>query len=58
MDDTTNVIEINKLSKYYGKSRGIVEVSFDVRQGEIFGFIGPNGEPVVWIPLCSTNFLN
>lgn len=37
------VIEINKLAKYYGKSRGIEEVTFDVEEGEIFGFIGPNG---------------
>lgn len=38
-----NVIEISKLTKYYGKARGIIDVSFAVRQGEIFGFIGPNG---------------
>ena len=38
-----NIIEINKLSKSYGKSRGIVDVSFNVEEGEIFGFIGPNG---------------
>lgn len=38
-----NVIEINQLRKYYGKSRGIEDVSFQVEQGEIFGFIGPNG---------------
>ncbi|KUG05127.1 abc transporter, atp-binding protein [hydrocarbon metagenome] len=38
-----NVIEIKQLSKYYGKARGIVEVSFNVQEGEIFGFIGPNG---------------
>ncbi|NJD60474.1 MAG: ABC transporter ATP-binding protein [Anaerolineae bacterium] len=38
-----SVIEVNKLTKYYGKSRGIVDVSFNVDQGEIFGFIGPNG---------------
>ena len=38
-----NVIEINKLSKYYGKARGIIDVSFNVEEGEIFGFIGPNG---------------
>jgi ABC-2 type transport system ATP-binding protein len=37
------VIEINKLTKYYGKSRGIIDVSFNVEEGEIFGFIGPNG---------------
>ena len=38
-----NVIEINKLTKYYGKARGIIDVNFDVAEGEIFGFIGPNG---------------
>ncbi len=38
-----SVIEVNKLTKYYGKSRGIVDVSFEVEEGEIFGFIGPNG---------------
>ena len=36
-------IEINKLTKSYGKARGIIDVSFDVEEGEIFGFIGPNG---------------
>jgi ABC-2 type transport system ATP-binding protein len=38
-----NVIEVNKLTKYYGKARGIIDVSFQVQEGEIFGFIGPNG---------------
>jgi ABC-2 type transport system ATP-binding protein len=37
------IIEVNHLTKYYGKSRGIVDVSFNVEEGEIFGFIGPNG---------------
>ncbi|MEL7655527.1 MAG: ABC transporter ATP-binding protein [Bacillota bacterium] len=38
-----NVIEIKNLTKNYGKSRGIIDVSFNVEEGEIFGFIGPNG---------------
>jgi len=38
-----NIIEIKNLTKYYGKSRGIEDVSFNVEEGEIFGFIGPNG---------------
>ncbi len=38
-----SIIEVNNLTKYYGKARGIVDVSFKVDQGEIFGFIGPNG---------------
>lgn len=38
-----NVIQTNKLSKYYGKERGIIDLDLQVEQGEIFGFIGPNG---------------
>ncbi len=38
-----SIIEVSKLTKYYGKARGIVDVSFNVEEGEIFGFIGPNG---------------
>jgi ABC-2 type transport system ATP-binding protein len=37
------VLEINHLSKYYGRSRGIEDISIEVNQGDIFGFIGPNG---------------
>ncbi len=38
-----NVIEISNLTKIYGKSRGITDVSFTVEEGETFGLIGPNG---------------
>jgi len=38
-----SIIEISNLTKYYGKSRGIIDVSLNVEEGEIFGFIGPNG---------------
>lgn len=38
-----SIIEVSHLTKYYGKSRGIIDVSFNVNEGEIFGFIGPNG---------------
>ncbi len=38
-----NIIEIKNLTKYYGKSKGIEDVSLDIKEGEIFGFIGPNG---------------
>ncbi|MGO1368170.1 MAG: ATP-binding cassette domain-containing protein [Senegalia sp. (in: firmicutes)] len=38
-----NIIEINSLTKYYGKSIGIEDVNLKVFEGEIFGFIGPNG---------------
>jgi ABC-2 type transport system ATP-binding protein len=38
-----NVIEAHALTKYYGSSRGVVDLTFDVRPGEVFGFLGPNG---------------
>ena len=37
------VIEIKKLKKYYGKIRGVEEVSLNIKKGEVYGFIGPNG---------------
>lgn len=36
-------IEIQKLTKYYGKSRGIIDLDLTVDPGDFFGFIGPNG---------------
>lgn len=38
-----NAIEIKNLTKFYGKSRGVIDVNLEVKEGEIFGFIGPNG---------------
>ncbi len=37
------VIETVDLTKYYGKARGIKQLTFSVDEGEMFGFIGPNG---------------
>lgn len=39
----TIMIEAKKLTKYYGKSRGIIDIDLEIKKGEIFGFIGPNG---------------
>jgi ABC-2 type transport system ATP-binding protein len=39
----TAIIETEKLTKWYGKSRGIIEVDLNVEAGEVFGFLGPNG---------------
>ncbi|UCE19500.1 MAG: ABC transporter ATP-binding protein [Gemmatimonadota bacterium] len=36
-------IETEGLTKYYGKDRGIIDLNLKVNEGEIFGFIGPNG---------------
>lgn len=37
------VLETNSLTKYYGKERGIIDVSISINSGEVYGFIGPNG---------------
>ena len=38
-----NAIEINGLTKYYGKARGITDMELTVKEGEFFGLMGPNG---------------
>ena len=37
------VLKINNLTKYYGKVKGIENLSLSLNEGEIFGLIGPNG---------------
>jgi ABC-2 type transport system ATP-binding protein len=37
------VIQIQNLTKYYGKTLALDSVDLEVEQGEVFGFIGPNG---------------
>ncbi len=37
------VIVAEGLTKSYGATRGVIDLSFSVRAGEVFGFLGPNG---------------
>lgn len=39
----SKVLEIKNLTKYYGKVKGVDNLSLGLNEGEIFGFIGPNG---------------
>jgi len=39
----SKVVEIENLTKSYGKSRGVIDVSLSIEEGDIFGFLGPNG---------------
>ena len=42
-DDTMIAIAVQGLAKRFGEVLAVVDVSFEVRQGELFGFLGPNG---------------
>ncbi len=38
-----NVIRVEELTKKYGDKIALRKVSFTVKRGEIFGFLGPSG---------------
>lgn len=40
---TSSIIEVENLTKRFGTFKAVDSISFDVRQGEIFGFLGANG---------------
>jgi ABC-2 type transport system ATP-binding protein len=37
------IIRTEKLTKSYGRHRGVVELDLAIKPGEIFGYLGPNG---------------
>ena len=43
MRDPGNVIEVEHLTKRFGDFTAVDDISFEVRRGEIFGFLGANG---------------
>ncbi|MDE6371009.1 MAG: ABC transporter ATP-binding protein [Duncaniella sp.] len=43
IDETDNVITVRGLTKCFGTFTAVDHISFDVRRGEIFGFLGANG---------------
>ena len=43
MPSMTAVVEAEGLTKYYGRRRGLEDLTLDIRPGEIFGYLGPNG---------------
>jgi ABC-2 type transport system ATP-binding protein len=43
VDINKTAIEATDLTKFYGSSRGVIDLNLSVQRGEIFGFLGPNG---------------
>ncbi len=37
------VIQLQKLTKYYGEQRGVLDLDMNVMPGGVFGYLGPNG---------------
>jgi ABC-2 type transport system ATP-binding protein len=37
------LIEVRRLHRYFGPTKAVVDMSFEVYAGEVFGYIGPNG---------------
>ncbi|MCL0312619.1 ABC transporter ATP-binding protein [Apilactobacillus sp. TMW 2.2459] len=38
-----NTLEIKNLSKFYGRTKALHNITFDIKPGSILGLIGPNG---------------
>jgi ABC-2 type transport system ATP-binding protein len=37
------LIEVRRLHRYFGPTKAVVDMNFEVYAGEVFGYIGPNG---------------
>lgn len=44
------IVKVTDLNKSYGDFKAVDDISFQIEQGEIFGFLGPNG---AW-KMCSS----
>jgi ABC-2 type transport system ATP-binding protein len=42
-DASSNVIEVRNFKKFYGEFEAVKGISFEIKKGEIFGLIGPDG---------------
>ena len=40
------LLKVNNVTKTFGKFKALNGVNFTVEEGEIFGFIGPNGSEI------------
>lgn len=51
------ILSVKGVSKSFGGLKALVDVSFDIQQGEIFGIIGPNGSGKTTLINCITGFI-
>jgi branched-chain amino acid transport system ATP-binding protein len=53
----TVMLSVKGVSKSFGGLKALMDVSFDVFQGEIYGIIGPNGSGKTTLINCITGFV-
>jgi len=51
------VITVDKLVKHYGKTKAVAGISFSVKEGEVFGYLGENGAGKTTTISCAMDFL-
>ncbi len=52
------ILSVKGISKSFGGLKALMDVSFDVQRGEVFGIIGPNGSGKTTIINCITGFIS
>jgi branched-chain amino acid transport system ATP-binding protein len=51
------VLSVKGISKSFGGLKALMDVSFDIQQGDVFGIIGPNGSGKTTLINCITGFI-
>jgi branched-chain amino acid transport system ATP-binding protein len=51
------VLSVQGISKSFGGLKALMDVSFDIQQGDVFGIIGPNGSGKTTLINCITGFI-
>jgi len=52
------MINVQELTKSYGKEKGITDFNFNFEKGNVYGLIGPNGAGKTTLIKLLVNFVN
>lgn len=54
----SNIVEIENLTKDYGELTAVDNLSLNIREGEVFGLLGPNGSGKTTTINCMLSLIN